>query len=45
MARLNASRGPAASKLLPDQFRKTAAPIRYVLNAWQQHSLETADIN
>lgn len=33
-----------ASTLLPDQFRKVAAPIRFILDAWQQHSLEIADI-
>lgn len=33
-----------ASTLLPDQFRKTAAPIRFLLNAWQQQSLEIVDI-
>ena len=36
--------GIVASALLPDQFRKTAAPIRFLLNAWQQHSLEIIDI-
>ncbi len=32
------------STLLPDQFRKTAMPIRYILNEWQQQSLELQDI-
>lgn len=34
----------SASTLLPDQFRKAAAPIRYILSAWQGHSLEIGDI-
>jgi hypothetical protein len=33
-----------ASNLLPDQFRKTAMPIRYILSAWQEQSLQIQDI-
>lgn len=33
-----------ASTLLPDQFREAVEPIRYILNAWQEYSLEVADI-
>lgn len=36
--------GISASTLLPEQFRKAAAPIRFMLNAWQQNSLDIADI-
>jgi hypothetical protein len=32
------------SSLLPEQFRKTAAPILYLLDSWHRRSLEIADI-
>lgn len=32
------------SSLLPEQFRKTASPIRSLLNAWHERSLKLADI-
>lgn len=33
-----------ASTLLPEQFRTTAAPILFLLDAWHRRSLEIADI-
>jgi hypothetical protein len=33
-----------ASTLLPNQFRKAAEPIRFILNAWKEYSLEITDI-
>ncbi len=33
-----------ASTLLPEQFRKTASPIRFLLDTWYERSLELADI-
>ncbi len=33
-----------ASSLLPDQFRDAVAPIRHIVNAWEEYSLELADI-
>ena len=33
-----------ASTLLPEQFRKTAEAIRFLLNAWHQYSLQIVDI-
>src|ERR1700722_12592911 len=36
--------GILASTLLPEQFRKSASPIRFLLENWQRRSLELADI-
>ncbi len=36
--------GILASTLLPEQFRKTAAPIRFLLESWHRRSLQLADI-
>ncbi len=33
-----------ASTLLPEQFRKVASPIRFILDVWHRRSLEVADI-
>jgi hypothetical protein len=36
--------GILASPLLPEQFRKTASPIRFLLETWHRRSLQLADI-
>src|ERR1017187_5053700 len=36
--------GILASTLLPEQFRKTASPIRFLLETWHRRSLQLEDI-